>query len=153
MLDALIGNTDRHHENWGIVEAPEEATARRHLAPTFDHASCLGCHIVDSKRAARMLTNDAGFSVASYANRARSALFKNPRDIHPMTTLHAFQESSARWPKAANIWLERLAALTENHLAAILLRFPAHRSSATSCAFALKMLLHNRDRLLSVTKQ
>ncbi len=29
MLDALIGNTDRHHENWGIVDARAGAVARR----------------------------------------------------------------------------------------------------------------------------
>ena len=32
MLDALIGNTDRHHENWGLVL---EATSDLRLAPTL----------------------------------------------------------------------------------------------------------------------
>src|SRR5262245_15073052 len=42
---ADVVNTDRCHENWGIIEAAKESTARRHLAPTSDHASSLGCHL------------------------------------------------------------------------------------------------------------
>ncbi len=36
MLDALIGNCDRHHENWGVL-ADEQYLF---LAPTFDHGAC-----------------------------------------------------------------------------------------------------------------
>jgi hypothetical protein len=44
MLDAWIGNTDRHHENWGFVEVRGIQTPQviAHLAPTYDHASSLG---------------------------------------------------------------------------------------------------------------
>lgn len=38
VLQALdLGNTDRHHENWGVIQQTE-----RELAPTFDHATSLG---------------------------------------------------------------------------------------------------------------
>ncbi|MEL7142276.1 MAG: hypothetical protein AAFY33_05670 [Cyanobacteria bacterium J06643_4] len=39
LLDTWIGNTDRHHENWGFIETVDGST---HLSPTYDHASCLG---------------------------------------------------------------------------------------------------------------
>lgn len=41
MLDALVANLDRHHENWGIVVDPSGLLPTE-LAPTFDHASSLG---------------------------------------------------------------------------------------------------------------
>ncbi len=46
VLDALIGNVDRHHENWGLVGHPEtdqqgNRTFLVYVAPTYDHASCL----------------------------------------------------------------------------------------------------------------
>ena len=47
LLDVLVGNTDRHHENWGLVQT---VIGERHLAPTFDHASSLGCHLQDGVR-------------------------------------------------------------------------------------------------------
>ena len=39
LLDALTGNQDRHHENWGLINIPP---AGLFLAPTYDHASSLG---------------------------------------------------------------------------------------------------------------
>lgn len=47
VLDALIGNTDRHHENWGILRKRMASGWRGMLAPTFDHASSLGRELVD----------------------------------------------------------------------------------------------------------
>ena len=42
IFDCLIGNTDRHHENWGIILNNADGQVDLHLAPSFDHASCLG---------------------------------------------------------------------------------------------------------------
>lgn len=52
VFDALVGNTDRHHENWGCLLEPSltksELTDKLEfsfffsLAPTFDHGSSLG---------------------------------------------------------------------------------------------------------------
>ena len=56
-LDALIGNTDRHEENWSAVK-PAEAGSRRRLSPTFDHASSMGFLLSDEDRQQRLSTND-----------------------------------------------------------------------------------------------
>jgi hypothetical protein len=42
MLDAFIGNTDRHHENWAVLERADRAGRHASLAPSYDHASSLG---------------------------------------------------------------------------------------------------------------
>jgi len=39
VLDAVIGNSDRHQDNWSIVLAPPTAIR---LAPSYDHGSSLG---------------------------------------------------------------------------------------------------------------
>ena len=39
VFDALIGNTDRHHENWAVLE-PSHA-----LAPSYDHGASLGFNV------------------------------------------------------------------------------------------------------------
>jgi hypothetical protein len=54
MLDALIGNTDRHHENWGLVLQGTSDHQDLRLAPTFDHASSLGRNETDERREARL---------------------------------------------------------------------------------------------------
>lgn len=45
VFDALIGNTDRHHENWAVLGA------ERKLAPTYDHGASLGFNVPRQKRA------------------------------------------------------------------------------------------------------
>lgn len=147
LLDALIGNTDRHHENWAVIEAPQEAAGRRHLAPTYDHAACLGFHLTASDVHTRLSTRDQGRSVEAYANRAKSAFFGSPETRKPMSTLDAFQSAAHRWPHAAAIWRRKLARLTEADLQAVLSRFGA-MVAKDSQDFALRMLVHNRKRLL-----
>lgn len=49
LLDAWIGNGDRHHENWGIVRIKTDSNPEEteYLAPTYDHASSLGRELSD----------------------------------------------------------------------------------------------------------
>jgi hypothetical protein len=47
MLDAVIGNTDRHHENWGILRKRTPGGWTEIVAPSFDHASSLGRELLD----------------------------------------------------------------------------------------------------------
>ena len=48
LFDALIGNSDRHQENWGFVFVPESAPGitppkvKGYLAPYFDNGTSLG---------------------------------------------------------------------------------------------------------------
>ncbi|WP_437782569.1 hypothetical protein [Sorangium sp. So ce1097] len=39
MLDALVGNTDRHHENRAVLVRTGQAERHAALAPSHDHAS------------------------------------------------------------------------------------------------------------------
>lgn len=74
LLDALVANTDRHHENWGLLLDPTGTTMPQ-LAPTFDHASCLGFQLSDDERRERLGTRDAGRNVSAFAHRGRSRHF------------------------------------------------------------------------------
>jgi hypothetical protein len=74
LLDAIVGNTDRHHENWGVESLRTGSGTIRQLAPSYDHASSLGRELSDSKRKGRLDESGKG-TVADYANRARSAFW------------------------------------------------------------------------------
>jgi hypothetical protein len=54
LLDGLIGNTDRHHENWMLQIAFKDDVGRMSAAPSFDHASSLGRELRDDRRRERM---------------------------------------------------------------------------------------------------
>jgi HipA-like C-terminal domain len=65
LLDAWIGNGDRHHENWGVVRTQVAI----HLAPTYDHASSLGRELLEKDLQKRLQNK----TVDSYLNKNYSA--------------------------------------------------------------------------------
>ena len=83
-LDALIGNTDRHEENWSAVR-PAEAGSRRRLSPTFDHASSMGFLLSDEDRQQRLSTRDSNRTPEGFADRARTPFATRP---HPIAVLN-----------------------------------------------------------------
>jgi len=49
-FDAIIGNTDRHHDNWGIIWNVEEFASDKvtaTIAPAFDNGTSLGHEIIE----------------------------------------------------------------------------------------------------------
>jgi hypothetical protein len=47
-FDSIIGNTDRHHDNWGLVsEVRDGKVVQVSLSPAFDNGTSLGYEILD----------------------------------------------------------------------------------------------------------
>jgi hypothetical protein len=153
LLDAWLGNTDRHDLNWGFVEGSEDADATdeiTYLAPTFDHASSLGRELTEKNKKRRLNTNDPQFQVEAYAERARSALYRNPDDANPMGTMEVLDEAVRRRPEAACAWTNRLTNLHNNALREAFNKLPSGRISEASIDFALRMTAHNRNRITNL---
>jgi hypothetical protein len=152
LLDALVCNQDRHHENWGLISIPDQGLT---LVPTFDHASSLGRNETDETRRNRLNTNDKGYSVESYVAKARSGFFENKSSTKAMGTVDAFRECAKVNVNARSYWLDRLFALKDSDFWAILDSVPDDFISPEAREFANAMLRINRSRLLSlnVTRQ
>ncbi len=148
MLDALIGNTDRHHENWGLLQISQAGSLVHCLAPTFDHASSLGCHEPDEGRAARLQTRDLNYGLAAYCRRARSAIYSAADNKRALSTLDAFIEC-ARIASGAKVWLSKLEHLRVEEIDCILGEVPAVLMSETSKLFARGILQHNKGALMT----
>jgi hypothetical protein len=137
VLDALVGNTDRHQENWAVVE-----NGGRRLASTFDHASCLGFLLEDADRLEKMTTADHNRTLEAYAGRARSKLEGEPHpcDVAAEALTMVSEGACRRWVDAV-----RSAATIDS----VLRRIPAHRISDAARDFASRLFEVNRARLLS----
>ncbi|PAX58306.1 HipA-like protein [Brunnivagina elsteri] len=144
LLDAWIGNGDRHHENWGIVRIKAASTLEEteHLAPTYDHASSLGRDLSDEQRQKR--------SVEAYANRCSSAFYGCVDDRKTLKTLDAFSLVANRYPKAACVWLARLENITEVNILDIFNRINPTRISPDASNFARSILKINKHKLLNL---
>jgi len=144
LFDAWIGNTDRHHQNWGLLQ--EGLQAVRRLVPTFDHSSSLGAHENDARREARLHTQDRGYDVDAFVRRARSPFFLDP-GRSALTPLEAWSEWHRRRPNRC--WLDSLSAFGERAVEALVARLNGcPRATGPSLAFASAMLMANRRRIL-----
>ena len=138
VLDAVIGNTDRHQENWAVIDKG----GRRSLAPTFDHASCLGFLIDDGERRDRLSTLDRGFAPEAFADRAKSRFEGSPHPVDVAVEALATSDSRAR-----QLWLSRCEQVDD--LVEPIRMIPAGRMSAPAREFAERILRRNCSRLLS----
>ena len=107
LLDALIANQDRHHENWGILRRDHDVW----LAPTFDHGSGLARGITDPEREERLTTKDRNRNLEAYTAKARSAIFAAANDRKAIGTFELFERFANRSPTAAGVWQNRVAEI------------------------------------------
>ena len=152
LLDAWIGNGDRHHENWGLISKKmiPAATETIYLAPTYDHASSLGRELSDANRQKKSLQQS---SVEAYANKCSSAFYRSFEDTKSLKTFDVFTHVARIYPKAANIWLERLNSITSANILEIFTRIPSKRISPIAIDFAQKILEYNQRRLLNLKEE
>jgi hypothetical protein len=120
----LWQNTDRHHENWGILVDPT-ATEPPCLAPSFDHASSLGFLLSDDERAERLQTNDRNRTVEAFAERGRSRHFAGTPTLVPV----AINAAAVCDAAVAIGYRSRLEAFDLGRLEALLDSIPDDRMS------------------------
>lgn len=149
MLDAWVANQDRHHENWAAIWNQDKLT----LAPTYDHGAALARNVADKEKKARLETRDKGYSVATFARRGSSRLFRTATDRRALGALEAFNRFSDALPAARTAWTGRLAGIDQPAIEAILTQIPPHRLSVISREFTLRLLMENRARILAGTER
>jgi hypothetical protein len=147
LLDALIGNGDRHHENWAVIHD----TSSRRLAPSYDHASSLGRELLDEARAARLDGSDQSRTVDRYAGRATSAFYAISADLKPLSPIDAFRTAARLRPAASAFWLARLADVGQDVIENIVFAVPSEFMTDLARRFALAVTAWWRPRLLRVS--
>jgi HipA-like C-terminal domain len=149
-LDALIGNTDRHHENWGLiltVMAWDKGYRQvmPHVAPSFDHASSLGRELLDEERERRLKEQ----TVRRYIKKARGGIFGKVSDKHGLSPLEVVLRAREYYPALFLRWWQRLAELDELRMRQIVEQVPLDWMSQTARDFALAALYASRHELLT----
>ena len=176
MLDALIGNNDRHHENWGFLRDGGRDGKVLSLAPTFDHASGF-CKNSDKSMGERLRNQEIVDRVPVSGERMTAAMrrklqrikddglhvegFCRSRKPRPAfygencTPMEAFSEAARTHPEARKKWLSRLEKMDVRRDLGPFFANACHYGILTEVAaiFSLRMLEINRKRLLTETNQ
>jgi hypothetical protein len=150
VLDALIGNTDRHHENWGILLKRTRRTWIGMVAPSFDHASSLGRELLDDGdgKCRRRLLNE--HRVGAYAEKAPGAIYWDSSDKRAVSPLDLIRRSTSIHPSLFRPVFARLDMLQESTLSRILARVPPGWMSEEARRFAMELTCYNLKQLKKI---
>jgi len=146
-FDALIGNTDRHQENWGLVWT--EDARRAHFSPYFDNGTSLG-HELEPAKMQRM-TRDSN-ELEGYLRRGRHQMRRRIDDQRRMPLVGGIRQYCEQFPATRPILMERLHRLCEDELKCMLqqlTRFDIpHPLTEQRADFITFLTITRRDRLL-----
>lgn len=151
ILDALIGNTDRHHENWGLVltyegEGERRALTQLSVAPSFDHASSLGRELADEHRET-LLSLDR---IERYVRHGRGGIYLRSEDDHGANPLRLVEVAARLYSEYFRPTLAELAQTPLEDLCATVDAIPLDRMSDVARRFACRMLTFNYNALTEV---
>jgi hypothetical protein len=144
IFDALICNTDRHHENWGflirIEKAAEPNTWVMHvrLAPSFDHASSLGRELQDSRRRELLASN----RIEEYARRGRGGIYRNKTDAHGANPIRLVEALAREFPGHFRPGIEAVTKIPILSIQGVIDEVPAARMSPVAKHFAKSLLAY-----------
>lgn len=142
VLDAWVGNLDRHEENWAVLRALDGTMT---LAPTYDHGAALGSSLTEERRS-RLAEDRAGLE--SFAERGFGRKFEDGAKV-PLTTFAA-QALDLAAPRARDRWLGRLETVGRDAVHGLIADVP--RMSDPARTFCENLVEINRERILRVCR-
>ena len=150
LLDGLVGNTDRHHENWMIAYVDDHEQVFdvfTEVLPSFDHASSLGRELDDEKRR-RILESDG---IRRYLKRGKGGVYVNSRRTKAPSPLR-LARLLCRWkPEFTAGTLERINELSEPGIRTAIKRVPGEFMSDIAKEFAFQVITTSKHELLRST--
>ena len=143
VLDALISNTDRHHENWGLLRNRTGDRWRGFVAPSFDHASSLGRELLDVRRDKLLGENRIG----DYVEKGRGAIYWSEDERHGPSPLELVRRARRKYPDLFRPALARLVDLEENALLGVVSCVPVNLMAPAAREFANVLLRYTFGQL------
>ena len=142
-LDAMIGNVDRHHENWAVLRSASTETPSLRIAPTFDHASSLGRELRDEKRKDFLRQK----RIADYVQKGSGAIYwkeTDPKGANPLAlAIRAAKTHRSYFQR----WIDRIKDVAPAELHLLISKVPEHWMSPIAKEFAVAILSHTTAHL------
>ncbi|MXX12829.1 MAG: hypothetical protein F4Z86_05170 [Gemmatimonadetes bacterium] len=146
VLDALIGNTDRHHENWGVLRWWVNDSWRGLVAPSYDHASSLGRELLDERRNMLLTENRVG----DYAKRGRGAIYWSENERYGPSPLELVRRAADIYPELFYPASSKLAKIDEEVFSQIVNRIPSDWMTSSARKFAVTLMRYNYEKLREI---
>ena len=134
VLDAIIGNSDRHHENWGVARRHTVDGWQGYLAESFDHASSLGRELRDMRRD-DLIAND------------RIGIYWSESDKNGPSPLDLVRLASQEYPELLGPAVTQSYKLDEGALIEIIDCIPTDWMTDSARRFVKHLISYNLDQL------
>lgn len=142
-LDAIIGNVDRHHENWAVLRSASTGTPSLRIAPTFDHASSLGRELRDEKRKDFLRQK----RVAEYVQKGAGAIYSKETDARGANPLALAVKAATTHRSYFQRWIDRIKDVAPAELDLLVSRVPEDWMSPIAKEFAVAILSFTTEQL------
>lgn len=140
VFDVWIGNQDRHHENWGFVAS----STGLYLAPSFDHASSMGCRVGDIEKQERLNTKDTGYSVEAFSSKAKTAMYNDGKILK---TYELSKLCYKHYPNEYCFWTQKINQISKQDIIKCFESLPENWMSDIDKKFTTKLLQANQKQL------
>lgn len=138
VVDALIANQDRNHENWGVLQ--DRSSGEILLAPAFDQACCLGYQEREDHKERLLVTGE----VDQWARAGRSNQFEGRPNLVDLAL-----DCLARLDRSvAAFWIQRLESVTLADMEDVVQPVPDDLMSQVDRRFAIDVMYENQRRIL-----
>jgi len=108
LFDALIGNTDRHQDNWGFIISPPNPARSYRLSPYFDNGTSLG-----HERFPSLIRHWTDADYARYIDKGTHHVRRTPDPNSPRPRhLELLSILLADWPETRSDAAARIDSLT-----------------------------------------
>lgn len=152
IFDALIGNTDRHQDNWGIIVLnPYNQIVR--ISPVFDNGTSMGHEILSTN----LQKFDQQKLIEKYVENGRHHIRWHPSDTHRSSHSELHKLFVGKYPETQQVMLNCLNMVNYESFKTILNDLVAYnapgfnnfvRLSPDRAAFMLKLLQYRHQRLV-----
>lgn len=143
VFDALIGETDRHEENWGILIGDEGYR----ISPLYDNGCNLLREFKDIKFAEKYYSGQKSFD--SYIERSRSLIY-NEATQKTYTHLELIKELYKECPNIIQNEIDNISKLTDNEIDRIVQSIPNYLMLDKQKEYIIKFIKRRKEKLREI---
>lgn len=143
IFDALVGEQDRHEENWGITTI-KSPILKYSISPLYDNSCNLlrdQINKLDNFENPEYLNN--------YIKRSKTAIYKDGKKINHFDLIKELIETN---PEASITRIKKLENLTDNKISNIVNNIPEEYLTQKHKKYIIKYISKRRDILLNMIK-
>lgn len=146
IFDALIGEQDRHEENWGITECE----GKYYISPIYDNGDSLLREFKNINNAEKYYNKIKDFD--AYINRSKAIIYKED-NINQYKHFELIKYLHENYPQYTNSEITNLNKLTDEIIVELVSKIPDELLTDQHKKYIITYLIKRRNIMLNILKE